>query len=300
MNIEDIQAQCEGCDLPRMSPETANAYLATLQGALEFAVREGYVTRNVARGITFKNPTYNPRNARHPFSPEQLEKIFNSTKFLEAKLSAKPARFWVPLLGLTTGMRLGEICQLNAEDVRIIQGISVIVVDANDGKRVKGSGSVRVIPLHREIIAIGFLEYVEQRKKLGGRLFPDLPVSTTGYESDPFSKWFNRTFLPGAGAKTPRTNFHSFRHLFKDAMREASIPEERSRALLGHKEEGMAAIYGSGPSVRALANEMQKITFPVDLAHLHRAPDRVAGVLKASARAPAVRKGASSVVSGGQ
>jgi hypothetical protein len=66
------------------------------------------------------------------------------------------------------------------------------------------------VPVHRRLIEFGFLEYVAERRKNGSiKLFPELLISTTGYYSDPFSKWYVR-FLKSCGASRPRTSYHSF------------------------------------------------------------------------------------------
>lgn len=43
------------------------------------------------------------------------------------------------------------------------------------------------------------------------KLLSELTLSTTGYYSDPFSKWF-RPFIHKATATRPKTCFRSFRH----------------------------------------------------------------------------------------
>src|SRR5690606_27511640 len=88
-------------------------------------------------------------------------------------------------------------------------------------------------PVHPELRAFGFMEFVKRQRAAGTRkLFPELPISTTGYYSDPFSKWFRR-FLAKSGATAPKTCFHSFRHCYRDALREARIPHEIALALGG-------------------------------------------------------------------
>ena len=84
---------------------------------------------------------------------------------------------------------------------------------------------------------------------------PDLPKGKRGYYSDPFQKWFSR-FLAHIGAKTPKTSFYSFRHCYRDAVREADISPERVRALGGWTSKGGAEeIYGAGHRASTLAKE---------------------------------------------
>src|SRR5437762_10068513 len=97
-----------------------------------------------------------------------------------------------------------------------------------------------------------------QRQKGDTRLFPELRRSKSGYYSDPFQKWFSR-FLMRAGVKTPTTSFHSFRHCFRDALREADISREIVQALGGCAvSKNAEANYGSGHRVCTLARENEK------------------------------------------
>jgi hypothetical protein len=61
-----------------------------------------------------------------------------------------------------TGARLGEIAPLSAADVKTdeLTNIHSIVIteDLEQGRRLKTSGSRRVVPVHPELIRIGFIE----------------------------------------------------------------------------------------------------------------------------------------------
>lgn len=69
------------------------------------------------------------------------------------------AKQWVPLLGAYSGARVGELCQLRAEDVRQEDGIHYIRITPAAGT-VK-SGLFRDVPLHDHIVEEGFLEFVK-------------------------------------------------------------------------------------------------------------------------------------------
>src|SRR5690606_32685552 len=123
-----------------------------------------------------------------------------------------------------SGMRMNEICQLHVADIYRLDGVDCFFVtegpfEADNGKRLKTAASERFIPVHPQLVEIGFLSFVEQRRTAGAvRLFSELQKSSTGYYSDPFSKWFRR-FLERAGATREKTCFHSFRHCYRDALR---------------------------------------------------------------------------------
>jgi len=268
-----------------LNPATINAYLNRLSSVLNFAMNEGLIDRNPTRGLKVADPV-RARDKRLPFSPQQLQRIFNAPLYRgclndEAGYATpgpdrpRRGRFWVPLIGLFSGMRLNEICQLDVADIQEIEGIPCFHVrpdsSAKSGKRLKTEASERLVPLHPTLLGIGFMAYVEaQRAKGAAKLFPDLRRSTTGYYSDPFSKWFRR-FLVATGANGPRTCFHSFRHSFRDALRAARVDHQVALALGGWSPGGSAVAdgYGKGHSVTALFDCVRAITYPdLDLSHL--------------------------------
>ncbi len=69
------------------------------------------------------------------------------------------ARFWVPLIGLHSGLRLNEICSLGVDDVAPRDGVDCLIVrpDAESGKLLKTRAAARVVPVHPELRRCGLL-----------------------------------------------------------------------------------------------------------------------------------------------
>jgi integrase len=86
---------------------------------------------------------------------------------------AGEAAFSLPLLGLWTGCRLEELGQALVVDVQAADGVHYLnISDLGEGKSVKTAGSRRPVPMHPELIRLGFLRYIEERRKQGdARLF---------------------------------------------------------------------------------------------------------------------------------
>ena len=117
-----------------------------------------------------------------------------------------------------------------------------IVPNAKAGRRLKNKHSARAVPIHRQLIEVGFLDFVkEQVQGEAGWLFPEVAPGTTGASS--FSKWFGR-YVDANGLTDPAKVFHSFRHNFTDALRLAAVSGDVSRALVGHSQEGVHGRYG--------------------------------------------------------
>ncbi|MEQ1540000.1 MAG: site-specific integrase, partial [Sphingorhabdus sp.] len=269
-----------------ISIANVNAYLNKLGGVLNWAVDEGYIDKSPAKGLRLTDPVKR-RDKRRPFSTDQLRCIFNAPLFTGcvddvygyAKVGdARPrrARFWIPLIALFSGLRMNEICQLDTADVKLIDGVHCFVIiegSVESDKRVKTAASERIVPIHNELIRIGFLRFVaDQRKAMEEKLFDELSVGPHGYRSTNFSKWFSR-FLHRIGAHAPLTCFHSFRHCFRDALRASRADRDISLALggwtSGEDGSGIDGIYGDGFRAALLAEGVNRIEYPdLNLDHL--------------------------------
>ena len=152
---------------------------------------------------------------RRSFSKDEINIILNAPIYtgcvnderkykIKGKSKPRRGRFWVPLLALWTGMRLGEICQLAVSDIVKKDGIYCIVTiwdeedddmehtDEEDYVRTqKTYAAARLIPVHSKLVQMGFVGFVDQVRKSGHkRLFPEIkPDKKTGYLSARFSKW---------------------------------------------------------------------------------------------------------------
>ena len=265
-----------------LSAASVNGCMTKLRTLFNFAVNEGWIDRYPARGLRVVDPVRR-RDKRLPFSNEQLRSIFNAPLYTGCTDDwlgfAQPGaehprrgRFWVPLLALFAGLRLNQACQLDVAAIQTVEGVDRISISAgpataNNDRRLKTASSERLVPIHSAPREMGFITFVEARLAAGGRkLFAELQASSTGYFSDPFSKGFRR-FLAKAGAARPRTCFHSFRHCYRDALRETRIDHEIALALAlggwasgsGKDDSETAAAYGRGYRVETLKAALEKV-----------------------------------------
>jgi integrase len=275
LSLEAAVAAAKKAGLAPLHAKTATKYMNNLSALFNWAELEEYVDRSPARRLgVLDRASPGAGKPRVAFDVEQLNRIFHAPLYRSSPPQLQDAgRFWVPLIGLWTGMRLGECVQLRTDDVACMDGVDVILVrrDEEGDKRLKTAASERIVPIHTELKKIGFLTYInEMREARQIRLFHQLPKGKSGYYSDPFQKWFSR-FLTQIGAKTRKTSFHSFRHCFRDALRDADISTERVRALGGWTSKGGAEeIYGTGHRASTLAKEIEKLRYPgLNLSHLY-------------------------------
>ena len=281
-------------DLEPMKKATQSSYLATLVNVLEFARLEGYIDRNPAEGLTPMALTVPDEEKRDPYTPEHLQKIFTAPIFTgcvnDERSFNKPgpnypkrSRFWLPLISLFTGMRMNEICQLNLTDVKCTDtGTHYFhVFPDTEDQSVKNKSSRRKCPIHPMLIRLGLLDYIDDlSEKNETKVFPDIPpAKSTGYRSDVFTKRF-ATFQKGVGIPSKvgtfpneqRFSFHSFRHNYRDELRNTGASIEIVE-LLGGWASGNKAVhqdYGKGYTPDRLFKYVKKIDFPgLDLSHLY-------------------------------
>lgn len=183
-------------------------------------------------------PIRAPKN-RRAYETSELSRIVNSNLYQPGhvvKGQVTEAAYWLPLLGMFTGARLEEICQLYLSDVQIINGVHTIrFANLEEGQKLKTQSSFRRVPLHKQLIACGFIKHVEQMRALGHeRVFPSLSNSNShGTFSNAAGKWFAR-FLDSIKLTDSRLDFHSFRYTFKQQCTLQGIPNEVRDALTGH------------------------------------------------------------------
>lgn len=115
------------------------------------------VPSNLTKGMKVKN-NVSARDQRNPFTAGELKELFGSPLFTGCRAERfcsqrgnetmqTTARFWLPLLGLYTGARLNELCQLSVEDVRQEHDIVFLnITNEGKGQRVKSASGKRRIP----------------------------------------------------------------------------------------------------------------------------------------------------------
>lgn len=268
------------------APGTVQKYLSCVKAFFSWCVDEEIIAENPASKVKLtKKPS--TKDARDSFSETQLKAFFTSPQYAghksphrrsePGKSLVKDAKYWIPLVAHYTGMRLGEIVGLTAEDIRIES--DVLIIDVNettgDGKHLKSSSSKRIIPIHPELLAMGFDDLVEERSRQLGIswLFHDAssgrkPSATAAR----FSKYFGR-YMKAIAAASPKTAFHSFRHNFKDALVAGGVEDSHIRQLLGHSDSSTTSIYGSAVDANSLMKSIEAAKFTVNAHQLAGASD---------------------------
>lgn len=180
---------------------------------------------------------------RRPWKPDELTTLFGQPLFTRYELPQEwraggAAAYWVPLIGLFTGARISELAQLRTGDVSTKGPVPLLsITDAGEGQKVKSSASVRSIPVHPELVRLGFLEYAEEMQKTGdGSLWPNLKLRK-GRPGGFISDWFG-DFRKAAGIAEKYPDFHCFRHTVRTLMSRGGIDHKVQDHITGHEAVG--------------------------------------------------------------
>ena len=207
-------------DNHKLSATSQGKYLSRIGMFLKWLRTNDYTDVELALPLTnIKLSKKQANDNRSIYTKGDLKKLFNSQTYKQGN-HKKASHFWVPLIGIYTGARLNEICQLGVDDIRQDNATNRWVIDINADqnsdphKSLKQPYHARLVPLHKKLIELGFLDFLKsQKKRKEKRLFPDLPyVSNNNRYGDKLQRWFNRTYRKACDITTQNTSFHSLRH----------------------------------------------------------------------------------------
>lgn len=265
-----------------IAPKTLeDSYVAALRPFLGDSRRlygdQGFPLHLTTDGIKYTGTRKGRERAQRALRPAELVRLFNGPEC--AAFAADPAqvhRYWLPLLGLYTGARVNEVCQLNPQcDIREEGGIWLLDIteesegDSRVSKSVKNETSRRPVPVHPELLRLGFLRYVE-RVRAGGHalLFPEWAPSG-GKASAAAAKWF-RGHIAALGLRdeTPRAcilGFHCFRSTFLARAYDLGVVD--AEAVTGHADTKVSAIvrdYRGAAGLEKRQGILERVTFDID------------------------------------
>jgi integrase len=224
------------------SAKTAHDRLTWVKSLLVHAHRDlGLIAPQPWEGIDIEHHAEKPRKA---WSDDELRAFYSLPLFTRHALpttakAGADAAYWVPLLGLYTGARVSELCQLVVSDVEAGKHGAVIrIAEEAEGADVKSTATHRSVPVHSELVRLGFLDYVAARKTSGATsLWPRMPMRK-GKPGAYFSDWINPFHRQATGnPKAPA--FHELRDTVRTALHCAGVDRETIGWIIGH-ERGLS------------------------------------------------------------
>lgn len=241
-------------DVPPLAPATEERHRRFLVSFFNHLLRARAIPASPMDA--FKKPevdyTLDPNKAIRLFEDADLQAIFNPETFIP--WAKKPHLWWAPMIGLYTGARINEVCQLKLIDIVQERGTWCFAfrktVDADlaaDPKRrrvsrqsLKGRGCARMIPIAQALIDAGFLDYLADAKATGhARLFPHLSAGINRKTGETNARYshalvvdFGR-YLKALGF-SKGVGFHAFRHTLATELDAQDVPQREIALVTGH------------------------------------------------------------------
>lgn len=227
----------KGASTPTLTNK--QSYIGGRGGFFEWAMASGHYPRgdNPASG----HVSYSQREKRarkklgfKAYDRAQIQALFAPEALARLSESAR----WAALLGLYTGARASEVGQLLVRDVFEEHGIPCLrISDEGEHQKVKTEVSLRTVPLHPELLKIGFLEWVDGKRKAGEtRLFPAAKATAVNGQGNWITKAFSRHLAEvGKGWEPAKRGFHSLRKTFIQELQGAGVVSELRAQIVGHE-----------------------------------------------------------------
>ena len=155
----------------------------------------------------------------------------------------------MPLLTRYGTGRLEEPCGLMIDEVDFQSPIPSYLIIPNEMRTIKSEA--RRVPIHSELLRLGFREYYEAIKALGHKeLFPDFRARGT---KTAIGSLLNKNFTPILDralpeARSKKKTQHSARKTANTEFRDGKIDITIRNEILGHAQEGVNAEVYTDPA----------------------------------------------------
>lgn len=242
----------KGNDTKTLSAKSINKYLGCYTEFWRWLGRhyDQVSNKNPFEGMLLKE-TKVDQAIRLPYSDEQVQMILNYSikkpkRGREEAANLPSAAHWFPKVLLYTGLRLNELAEVSLADVYELEGVWVLSVSKKydrESRANKSESAIRVVPLHKSLIKMGFIEFVqaEKTKRVSGYLFDELYKNKNSAKTGrgtPISKWFSRSVKVNLDLLPPSPNtlldLHSFRTTFITKLKNKGVDAYLAKQVVGH------------------------------------------------------------------
>ena len=179
--------------------------------------------------------------------------IWTGTKGIDHRLTPgteiiHDAWYWLPLMLPLYGGRSSELAGLGLAEVHEQDPIPYFVIDYTEDRALKNVQSIRKLPIHPELIRLGFMDYISELRRAGcTMLFPEMvsadssSFASTFYKTV-FSKLRRWAFPEGTewrrriGGAWKDKDVHSYRGL-ATTMLKGRVSDSLRCDIFGHEGE---------------------------------------------------------------
>ncbi len=232
-----------------LSVTTINRNIDYLGQLLKKARSEGFTSPNhIDLDALRLRKQGRERDECPPFTLEDAQDIFSHAVWHGAASKrdwqvpgqhvVRDGLFWIPAIAALSGARRAEIAGLQFDDVEEMEGIPCIRIRENTNRSVKTFGSERDLPIHPQLLELGFMDYANRLRDDGQTdLFPEMKPGTGtkdkwgGKIDYRFRQVLDNRLTEGRNGKS----FKSFRHyVITQLGRNKTVAENVRKDIVGH------------------------------------------------------------------
>lgn len=225
------------------SNKSKNEYLISARTLLNWMEKRTRIVANPLKSVELLPKDAEKRRPRRAFSDEEFAKLLN----------ASGERFVAYLVAATTGLRFGEMFEIERRDIRLDEKEPRILARATTTKNKKEASP----QLHSEVVA-------------------HLRAFLAGKNLEPTDKVFAPLFrkrgqfkldLEAAGvarhdAENRVADFHSLRHTFCTSLQRLGTPQRTLMHLMRHSDRRLSDDNYTDTKLLASAETVQKLSIP--------------------------------------
>jgi site-specific recombinase XerD len=252
---------------------TVGKKLSTIITLFDFAKDHTYTRHdNPATGLGKVSKKEKRKSSWAIFKREEIETILRG-EFFQQRIKTDPDYAHVVLLGLFTGLRIGEITSLKKSQFHVsVKGTHYISIEDS-----KTSAGIREVPIHNSVYnylqpflngkshhIFRYADDLEKRKqraatiksrqtRLSKAKFPKPVDEEEEITGNAASKMFSRN-IKDAGVTRPKLVFHSLRKFVNNSLLQKGVSLEIRSQFIGHEVDHVnVEVYTENLSIDALA-----------------------------------------------
>ena len=224
--VSDITRFQEHLAKNKNSVRTIENKIGLLRALFNFAIKQGhYFSDNPAEGRALLTKKQRISLGFEKFDIEEIKQIFTASEFTREK-ERDPDFYYLCILGLVTGCRVGELASLKKSDFKKTPA-GTDYISIKDAKTLAG---IRSVPFHSGVYGLGLKEFIDSKSDNVFK-YTDREGKGAGNAS---GKKFTR-LLEKLRLKRDKLVFHSLRKFFNDYLLKKDVPYEPRCQYVGHE-----------------------------------------------------------------
>lgn len=206
------------------------------------------------------------KNPHLPYKKEQLLEMFNPK---HTYFKDNPDAFWACMIALFTGARINAAITLQYKDILVKDGIHCIQFRSDHKiKQLKNEASERLVPIHKQLLDLGFVDYVNKQKAKSKAEDTDFIIKKCQTKSGEYNnKFFTRELSPFFTDIKVKTgnhdgyDFHSFRKNLSIALQDAGVGATYINDIIGWEGKTTMEQSYSNHTLTQINDELNKFSY---------------------------------------